>query len=84
MKMRGRPPKEKIVALATIMDRLLPEEEVLNKLSELVQQGNIRAISLWMNFRRGMPKQIIETTSEHTLMNFNVKDLVKFDDSTEQ
>lgn len=81
--MLGRPRQNEVLALAEKMDRILPEETVLVKLAELVDTGNVKAIALWLNYRRGMPKQIVEQKSEHTLVNFNVRDLLKFDDTTE-
>jgi hypothetical protein len=80
-KKMGRPRQHEVLALADKMDRLMPEEKVLAKLVELIEVGNIKAISIWMNFRRGLPKQIVETNQNHTLVNFKVTDLVKFNDN---
>jgi hypothetical protein len=77
-RMLGRPKQDKVLALAEKMDRLMPEEQVLEKLVELIGQGNIKAIQLWLNYRRGLPKQTIEQKTDHTLVNFKVTDLVRF------
>lgn len=82
-KMRGRPTQDKVLALADKMDRLKPEMEVFERLVALIDQGNIKAIQLWLNYRFGMPKATVEQKTEHTLVNFSVRDLVKFDDTSE-
>jgi hypothetical protein len=78
-KMRGRPPKSKVEVLANKMDRIMPEQEVLEVLATLVRNGNTKAVQMWCNYRFGMPKQIVESVNQHTISNFNVKDLIKFD-----
>ncbi len=74
----GRPKVEEKLHLAAIMDKYLPDEELVSHLADRVREGNMKATQLWMNYKHGAPKQTIDQKTEHTLVDFNLKDLIEF------
>lgn len=62
----GRPPKADEIKLIEQMDAVLVPESVWMALGEKVESGDTNAIKTWLQYRYGMPKQIVENN------NFNV------------
>ena len=46
---------------------------------EAIAKGEKWAIELFFKYKYGMPKQSIEQNNTHTMNDFNIKDLLKFD-----
>ena len=44
------------------LDAVMNQQDVLEQLARLVQQGDYRAIKLWMEYRYGKPTEQIEHT----------------------
>lgn len=59
----GRPPKAEELRIAETMDNILSSDVVLEKLSKLVNEGNLKAIELWLAYRVGKPQQKIDHTT---------------------
>jgi hypothetical protein len=76
----GRPTLDGKLKLAELMDRHLPDEELISNLADLVRNNNMKAYQLWFNYKFGAPKQTIDQESTHTFKNFSLKDLIKFDE----
>lgn len=55
----------------------MPLSEVFLKLSENISNGETKAIELWIKYRIGLPKQVIDNNV--TVTDFNIKDIVKFE-----
>ena len=62
----GRKPKADEIKLIEQMDAVLVPESVWMALGEKVESGDTNAIKTWLQYRYGMPKQIVENN------NFNV------------
>ena len=67
----GRPAKADEIKLIEQMDAVLIPESVWMALSEKVESGDTNAIKTWLQYRYGMPKQIVENTN----LNIDEKDL---------
>jgi hypothetical protein len=59
----GRKPKADELNLINTMDSILPIEDVWNKVSHLVMNGDMTAIKIWIEYRLGKPKQSMDITS---------------------
>lgn len=57
----GRKSKIDEISLIESMDAILVPDYVWVSLSEKVTSGDTNAIKLWLQYRYGMPKQIIES-----------------------
>jgi len=53
----GRKPKAQEKELIEKLDNIIDKEEVLKKLKELINEGNVRALNLYMGYRYGKPKE---------------------------
>lgn len=60
----GRPPKEKEEKLKDLMDSVADPAMVINKLWSRIEEGDTKAIDIWMRYRFGMPKQSIDVTTD--------------------
>lgn len=59
----GRRPKADEIKVIEQMDAVMVPEKVWESLSKRVKEGNTNAIKTWLQYRFGMPKQIIEQTN---------------------
>lgn len=71
----GRKPKADEIKLIEQMDAVMVPESVWMALGEKVEAGDTNAIKTWLQYRYGMPKQIVENT------NLNIDE--KYLDETE-
>ena len=58
----GRKPKAEKEKLMESLDAVMNQHDVLEQLARLVQQGDFRAIKLWMEYRYGKPTDHVEHT----------------------
>ena len=58
----GRKPKAEKEKLMESLDAVMNQHDVLEQLARLVQQGDLRAIKLWMEYRYGKPTDHVEHT----------------------
>ena len=58
----GRKPKAEKDKLMESLDAVMNQHDVLEQLARLVQQGDFRAIKLWMEYRYGKPTDHVEHT----------------------
>lgn len=73
----GRKPKAEEDKLIERLDAVIDQDEVIETLKRLIQQGDQRAITLYFNYRYGKPKESVNLTSEG--FNLNFRDILKFD-----
>ena len=73
----GRKPKSDEIKLIESLDQHIDQQEVFDKLHGLIQEGNIRAIQLYMNYRFGKPKENVTLSSDG--LNINFRELLQFD-----
>jgi len=75
----GRLKKDELISLIESMDATLVPEEVWKALSDKVKDKDVNAIKTWLSYRYGMPKQTVDTNTNLTVNDFNLKDVIKFD-----
>lgn len=75
----GRKPKADEEKLIKLLDSHINEDEVMQRLYELIQKGDMKAITLYMNYKYGKPINKIETSGSMTLNEgLSLKDMIKF------
>jgi len=62
----GRKPKADEIKLIEQMDAVMVPESVWMALGEKVEAGDTNAIKTWLQYRYGMPKQVVDNN------NFNI------------
>ena len=67
----GRKPKIDEIKLIETMDAVMAPIEVWQALAAKVETGDVTAQKTWLQYRYGMPKQIVEQTN----INIEEKDL---------
>mgnify|MGYP003603403419 CR=1 FL=1 len=67
----GRKPKIDEIKLIETMDAIAIPDTVWKMLYAKVLDSDVNAIKTWLQYRYGMPKQIVEQTN----LNVDVKDL---------
>ena len=73
----GRLKKDELITLIETMDAVMVPESVWIALSERIENGDANAMKTWLQYRYGMPKQIIEQNNTHNVNNFNIEDVFK-------
>ena len=73
----GRKPKIDEDKLIEKLDNLISKDAVIEKLGEMIMQGDGRAMNLYFTYRYGKPKESVDITSSEGL-NINFKDLITF------
>ena len=69
----GRPTKVKMEQLQINLTNAISDEEVLNKLAELIRGGNMNAITKYLEYRHGKAVDNVKMNLEHREMpNFPV------------
>ena len=77
----GRPTKEYIENVKEIMSEHIDQNMVMSKLGELIENGDYRAIDLFMKYVHGTPKQTVDVNSNSTVdLNVTLKGLISFDE----
>jgi hypothetical protein len=66
----GRKPKADEIKLVEQMDAVLVPESVWMSLAEKVEAGDTNAIKTWLQYRYGMPKQIVQNTNINVMKKF--------------
>ena len=60
----GRKPKADEIKIIEQMDAIAAPEEAWKALWYKCQDGDIQAIKCWLNYRFGMPKQVVDVTTQ--------------------
>lgn len=74
----GRKPKADEEKLIEKLDEHINSDEVFIKMNEMIKDGDTRALTLYLNYRYGKPKENISQT--HTFNDFKIEDVIKFRD----
>ncbi len=77
----GRKPKADEITLIESMDAIAVPESVWKSLYSRVLDGDTQAIKTWLSYRYGMPKQTVDNNTNLTLNNFDLKEVINFDNS---
>jgi hypothetical protein len=46
-----------------------------------VKENDVQAIKTWLSYRYGMPKQTVDNNTNLNINDFNLKDVIKFDNT---
>jgi NADPH-dependent ferric siderophore reductase len=60
----GRKPKADEIKIIEQMDAIAVPEDAWRALWIKCQDGDIQAIKCWLNYRFGMPKQVVDVTTQ--------------------
>ena len=71
----GRKPKADEIKLIEQMDAVAVPETVWKMLYGKVLYGDTQAIKTWLQYRYGMPKQVIDQNNTHIINDFDIKAL---------
>jgi len=66
----GRPKKEDEAKLIQKLDSIINQDEVIHKLKELIQKGDLRAITIYMDRRYGKPTETKDISLDRDLPLF--------------
>jgi hypothetical protein len=72
----GRKPKAQEQQLIERLDSIIDEDEVLQVLKQLIKDGDLRAVQLYLNYRRGKPKDTVDLNTTGEGIGINFKDLI--------
>lgn len=61
----GRKTKADELRLIEKLDNIINQDEVINTLKDLIKDGNFNAIKLYMEYRFGKPKEVIENINRN-------------------
>jgi len=77
----GRPKRKYIENVKEILAEHIDQNMVMDKLGQLIENGDYRALELFMKYVHGTPKQTMDlNTSGDVDINFTLKNLIKFKD----
>ena len=77
----GRKPKIDEITLIESMDAVLVPKVAWEKLAVKVKENDVQAIETWLSYRYGMPKQTVDNNTNLNINDFNLKDVIKFDNT---
>ena len=72
----GRKSKASEQQLIERLDRIIDEDEVLQVLKQLIKDGDLRAVQLYLSYRRGKPKDTMDLNTSGEGIGINFKDLI--------
>ena len=73
----GRMKKDELITLIDTMDAISIPDAVWEKLYNKVKEGDVNAIKIWLQYRYGMPKQVVDQHNTHEINTFNINDVFK-------
>lgn len=71
----GRKPKADEIKLIEQMDAIAIPEKIWKALFDKVKDGDTQATKTWLQYRYGMPKQVIDQNNTHTIGDFDISRL---------
>lgn len=74
----GRKPKAEEEKLIEKLDKHINNDEVFKTMDKMIKEGDTRALTLYLNYRYGKPKESI--TQTHQFNDFKIEDVIKFRD----
>lgn len=77
----GRKPKADEISIIESMDAVLIPKEAWERLAKRVKEEDVQAIKIWLSYRYGMPKQTVDNNTNLNINDFNLKDVIKFDNT---
>ena len=72
----GRKPKAQEQKLIERLDSIIDEDEVLQVLKQLIKDGDLRAVQLYLSYRRGKPKDTMDLNTTGEGIGIDFKELI--------
>jgi len=76
----GRPRKDQEQDIINLLDKHIDRDVVVLKLLEKIKQGDVKMITLYMNYVYGKPTQTINQTTTLTVNDVDISKLVSFNE----
>ncbi len=76
----GRKPKSDEIKLIERLDNIIDQDKVIEVLRDKAYKGDMKAITLYMNYRNGKPKETVDLSATGNV-EFKLTDIVQFGDS---
>jgi len=73
----GRLKKDEIISLIQTMDAIKAPKDIWAALATKVKKGDTIAIKTWLQYRYGMPKQVVDSTTTLNINDYDLKDFIK-------
>jgi secreted Zn-dependent insulinase-like peptidase len=73
----GRKPKDEEKKLIERLDNIINYDEAILTLKQKIEEGDMRAIQIYFNYRFGKPKHTVQMSAE--VLDIKFKDLLKFE-----
>ena len=80
----GRPRKDEEQEVINLLDKHIDRNIVAAKLLEKIKQGDMKAITLYFGYVYGKPMQSIEQTTNLTVGDLSLSELIAFDKKKEE
>lgn len=80
----GRPRKDEEQEVINLLDKYIDRSLVAQKLLEKIKQGDMKAITLYFGYVFGKPIQAVEQTTNLTVGDLNLADLIAFERKKEE
>lgn len=77
----GRKPKVDELKLIEQMDAILVPDALWEKVANLINANDIQAMKLWVQYRYGMPKQVVDNNVK--ISKFSIKDIYNNEETQE-
>lgn len=68
----GRKPKEEEIKIIELLDKNIDKEKPLQELKKLVDEGNLKAIQLYLSYRYGRPTEFKKITIDDIAPIFQI------------
>ena len=80
----GRPKKDEELMVINLLDKHIDRDVVVIELLKKIKMGDMKAITLYMNYVYGKPLQTINQTTTLTVNDVDISKLISFEDVEDQ
>ena len=74
----GRPKKDEELLVINLLDKYIDRDVVVLELYKRIKMGDMKAITLYMNYVYGKPLQTINQNTTLSVSDIELKDLIDF------
>lgn len=79
----GRPRKDEEQSIINLLDKHIDREVVTLELLKRIKQGDMKAITLYYSYMFGKPLQTINQTTQLSVNDIDISDLISFKKSSD-
>jgi len=80
----GRKPKVEELKFIEKLDNIIDSEDAIKKLSELIKDSNFNALKLYIEYRFGKPKEVIENINHNFNQDLTEENIKEINDILER